>query len=153
MPKPVTPYAALKAAGKADPRSEGTANLLAALIDNSLDDLGRARTVTLASVVRGKEYFAFSKGTNISRPVRCDLWDLELTRESLKHFISGSYRTLPSRKLDKVLYTMGMSFCCATDIIKSGDKKTPATFFEVFVGSIFARELGVNPRRDCPERR
>ncbi len=62
-------------------------------------------------------------------------------------FTSGAYRKFPASQLDSILYTMGLSFCCATDLRKSGDKKTPATFFEFFIGNIFSRELGVNPRQ------
>ena len=42
---------------------------------------------------------------------------------------------------------MVMAFCCAIDIQKSGDKKTPGTFFEYFIGYLFSRRLKANPVR------
>jgi hypothetical protein len=116
-------------------------------VSESLGVLALSETKELESEVKGKDYFAFSKGAKLSRPVRIGLWDLELARQNIQNFASGTYRSLPAKQLDKILYTLGMSFYCATDLQKQGDKKTPATFFELFVGNIFARELGVNPRK------
>jgi len=108
--------------------------------------LADSKTAQLESEVRGKRYFAFSKLNKLSRPVRSDFWDLKLATETIGRFVNGAYANIPANELGKILYTMAMSFCCATDLRKQGDKKTPATFFECFVGNIFARELGVNPR-------
>lgn len=140
-------YIELKKAAKKDLSAETTTRVLASLIGQSLDILEGSKTTGLKSEVYGKKYFAFSRAGKLSRPVRVDLWDLETTRKNINVFISGVYGKLPTGKLDRVLYTMGMSFCCATDLRKSGDKKTPATFFESFIGNIFARELEVNPRQ------
>jgi hypothetical protein len=46
------------------------------------------------------------------------------------------------------IYTMAMAFCVATDVQKIGDRKTPGTYFEYLVGHLFARELGVNPKKE-----
>ena len=40
---------------------------------------------------------------------------------------------------------MTMAFCCAIDLQKSGDRKTPGTFFEYFVAYMFSRRLRINP--------
>src|SRR5438046_2364030 len=40
-----------------------------------------------------------------------------------------------------------MSYCCATDILKTGDQKTPGTFFEILIGPLVARSLGLNPEQ------
>src|SRR5262249_29597810 len=51
-----------------------------------------------------------------------------------------------SEEATRTLYTLAMSFCAANDVIKGGDKKTPATYFEILIGHIFAAHLGVNPK-------
>lgn len=38
-----------------------------------------------------------------------------------------------------------MAYSAAADIIGKLDKKTPSTFFEIYIGNIFAREYKVNP--------
>ena len=38
-----------------------------------------------------------------------------------------------------------MSFCAVIDILRVGDKKSPATFFEKFIGNIFARGFNIAP--------
>lgn len=138
-------YTALKTAAKKDLAGDPTTVLIAELVKESLKFLSACSLTELESEVAGKQYFSFSKGSKISRPVLKSLWSSELM--PFDKFISGSYRDLSAAKIDKLLYTMAMSFCCANDLQKQGDKKTPATFFECFIGNIFARELGVSPRQ------
>ncbi len=49
--------------------------------------------------------------------------------------------------LQKEIYTLCASYFAASDLLNDGDQKTPGTFFEFFVGHIFASLLGVNPTR------
>jgi hypothetical protein len=139
-------YIQLRKSAKKDLRGDDTTRVLAELISESLHVLAGSKTTQLKSEVREKTYFAFSRLNKLSRPLRSDLWDVELATRTIEPFVTGTYGKIPTNELDKILYTMAMSFCCATDLQKQGDKKTPATFFECFVGNIFARELGVNPR-------
>lgn len=139
-------YVELKKASKEDLASSRTTALVADLVSDSLNALKKSNRIGFGSNVPGKEYFAFATGAKITRPVRDDLWDLELAGRTVDPFVAGTYRNMAPRSLDRFLYTAAMSFCCATDLRKQGDKKTPATFFECFVGNIFAREIGVNPR-------
>jgi hypothetical protein len=53
---------------------------------------------------------------------------------------------LPRSEREKVLYTAAASFCCANDLIRRDDRKTPGSFFEYYIGHLVARELGVNPK-------
>jgi hypothetical protein len=39
-----------------------------------------------------------------------------------------------------------MAFCCANDLLKKGDQKTPATFFECLIGHLLGRAFSVNPK-------
>ena len=47
---------------------------------------------------------------------------------------------------DELIATLAISYCCAADLLKSGDQKTPATFFECLIGHFLARAFDVNPR-------
>ena len=147
MQKSYTPYTVLKKAAKKDLRGDETTRALATVIKESLEFLVGCSKTDLESLVPGKKYFAFSRSSKISRPVVESLWDAKLSESKIAGFVSGNYAGLEASTLDKLLYTMAMSFCCATDVQKQGDKKTPATFFESFIGNIFARELGANPRK------
>jgi hypothetical protein len=49
-------------------------------------------------------------------------------------------------EITKALYTMAISFCAVIDLGKSGDQKTPGTFFEYFASHWFARTLSVQPQ-------
>jgi hypothetical protein len=44
------------------------------------------------------------------------------------------------------MYMLAMSYCCASDLLRSGDQKSPATYFECLNGHLFSQMLGVNPR-------
>jgi hypothetical protein len=143
-----SPYKDLKLATKSDAASRDTTQLLIHLVHQSLDELeGYKREPLIPLNVQGKEYFAFVRGNKMSRPVSAGLFDLDLCREHLQDFASESYQRMARHRLEKFLYTLAMSFCCANDMRTSGDKKTPATFFECFVANIFSRELGVLPTR------
>jgi hypothetical protein len=148
VPKQRSLYKSLKNAAKLDAASPSTTQFLVDLIKHSLGELEKYEHQSLIAVnVPGKDYFAFLDPTKgkISRPVSVSLFDLDLCADRLDDFSSGAYRALPRASLEKLLYTMAMSFCCANDMRTSGDKKTPATFFECFVANIFSRELGVLP--------
>ncbi|MEW6542965.1 MAG: hypothetical protein AB1411_05065 [Nitrospirota bacterium] len=105
--------------------------------------------VPLTSRVYGKHYYSFArkgKGTkHLSRAVNEQLF-IPNCREQLKHLLEGTLATLPFQTRARLLYTVAMSYCCAADLLKTRDQKTPATFFECLVGHLFARTLDVNPR-------
>lgn len=102
----------------------------------------------LRSRVPEKDYFSFSqkgKPGKISRAVNKDLFDTEAVKKLEKAF-SNNLTALPFGERERFLYTVAMSYCCACDLLKTGDQKTPATFFEYLIGHLFAKALGVNPR-------
>ena len=53
---------------------------------------------------------------------------------------------LKNTEIQKIIYTMAISFCACIDIIKKGDQKTPGTFFEYFVAYFFSWCVGVEPQ-------
>ena len=101
--------------------------------------------------ITDKEYFVFRQGEtgDSSRPVNRDLYSEKMIHEevdALSHTpICSITDTLRDNEIDQLLYTIAMSYCCAIDLLKSGDRKTPATFFEKLIGHIFARAYDTNP--------
>ena len=44
-----------------------------------------------------------------------------------------------------MLYTLALAPCLARDLFDRNDKKSSATYFEYFIGHLFAKKFGVNP--------
>jgi hypothetical protein len=136
--------------------------LLQQCIEFAIAEVSKAKRVPCISKVTGKSYFAFERirghTTFLSRPVNSSLFSDDL--EPIKNFFSTLEKSACSPKksiegleswdtnlLQRTLYSMVMAFCCAVDIQKTGDKKTPGTFFEYFIGYVFSRRFNVNPVR------
>jgi hypothetical protein len=92
-----------------------------------------------------KQYIAFLNEGRISRPVNERLFNLRLGSEYSSRYINNNFSGLSHQELTSLLYTISMSYCAASDVLTDGNKKSPATFFEKFIGNIFARELNVHP--------
>lgn len=143
-------YELLKSGVLADAKADKIAKLIAQIVTIAIEFLSsQCVTVPLISKVPGKSYFSFAmrgKTKKISRPVNKELFISSPAQLDLDPLLKGSWLKLPSRNRDRLLYTIAMSYCCATDVLKNGDQKTPATFFECFIGHLIARAFGVNPR-------
>jgi len=115
----------------------------------SFEYLSSVKHKSLTSKVPNKEYFAFEKGSKISRAVNIELFcdDLQLIEKFSSVLISNKYESMTPEEITKACYTIAMSFCCVVDLEKVGDKKTPGTFFEYLIGNIFSRKIGINPRK------
>lgn len=145
-----TRFGALSVAARDDLKGAGVARGIAELAEMGLDFLERrCRRVELTSNVTGKEYFAFTRGRGgaLSRPVNARLFDAELALTWLDSAVAGGFGSVDRGALDRVLYTCAMAYCAANDVVKTGDKKTPGTYFEILAGHMVAREYGTNPQR------
>ncbi|MEE8113724.1 MAG: hypothetical protein V3U06_04775 [Candidatus Binatia bacterium] len=144
-----TNYELLKKRAALDSQSLDVAQLLVQVVKIALDFLtSRCIRVTLVSKVPGKAYFSFAirgKSAKLSRAVNEDLFLLECGDE-LRYLLEGTLDKMPLKDRSRLLYTVAMAYCCAADLLKTRDQKTPATFFECFIGHLFARTFGVNPR-------
>lgn len=142
-------YELLKKETAVDAQNAKTAKLLVQLATSAFDFLSiRCVSVPLTSKVPEKTYFSFTmkgRGGKISRPVNKGLFDLNC-EDKLQYLLQGTLGKVPFTDRGRLLYTIAMSYCCAADLLKEGDQKTPATFFECLIGHLFARALGVNPR-------
>lgn len=91
-----------------------------------------------------QEYHSFKSINEESRPVRDDLFinDFNTFKKSFEDFkkslfeIKSSWSKADSDLANKIIYTSVMSVACAFDLWKSGSRKTPGTFFEIFMAAI-----------------
>lgn len=122
------------------------------LVDISLKFLSdECEQVALISKVHGKEYVAYvAKGNKsaLSRPANRLLFcsDNKAVSEQWPAWLEGRLKADESARM---AYTAALAPCLAIEIFDRQNKKGPATYFECFIGHIFARELGINPKRDA----
>jgi hypothetical protein len=141
-------YRALKKEASKDAKSPDVATLIGRFAGAALAFLSSCTQVPLISKVPGKSYFSFSstgESTKLSRAVNESLFNFECSKQ-LNHLSTGTLADMPIAERIGFLYTIAISYCCAADLLKEGDQKTPATFFECLIGHLFARAMGVNPR-------
>lgn len=103
--------------------------------------------VPLLSSVPNKSYFMFRdiSRNKVSRPVNTLLYDDNLTSEQIQSIMDCDVADLDEQRITQLVYSCAIAYCCATDILKSSDQKTPGTFFELIIGHMVSRTLGVNP--------
>ncbi len=103
----------------------------------------------LISKVAEKQYFMFhdTQRNKTSRPVNEGLYIDNLNIEDVNSALSCKTDGISSETLTRIVYTAAISYCCAADILKQSDQKTPGTFFEVLIGHIVAVALEVNPEQ------
>lgn len=144
------PYLKLKVLASRDLCSKTTANALMFLINVSLEFLNsKCVVIPLKSRVPNKSYYSFALKDNISaisRPVNEAQFEPNISILT-KHW--NNPQKLTSNELARLSYTMGTAYSVASDLFDRNNKKGPATFFEVFVGHTFARELHQNPLKEA----
>jgi hypothetical protein len=144
-------YQELKTIAKRDLQNTEVSSKLSEITRDAFTFIiSKCRKKQLISMVPNKAYFSFNRGTKLSRPINDALFiadERELERH-LALFQSGQLATISPDEITRLVYTMAMTFCAATDVQKIGDKKTPGTYFEYLIGHMFARELGLNPQKE-----
>ncbi len=141
-------YGFLKNAGNSSLLSQRVPEIVVDLDEASRSLLRKCRMVELESLIPGKSYFVFTRGKNISRPINKTLFNIELPSLHSSLYKNHRMAELTREETGILLYTLSMSFCAAIDLLSVGNKKTPATFFEKYIGNLFARELGVQPTNE-----
>ncbi len=108
--------------------------------------LQRAERVELTSRVEGKRYFGF-RGDEQSRPLNEGLYvaDQAHLNHLLRAFRRG-FRHASAEDIVKCVYTMAYSVFAANDVCEVG-RKASATFFEIIIGHVVSRWVGVLPRK------
>lgn len=139
-------YRALKAIATENLGNISVATLISKMTVRARQLLQRTDREQLVSRVEGKQYFGF-RGQEQSRPINMDLY-IERKAEfdqSLRAFRSGFRGTSPE-EIVRTTYTIAFGIFAANDVSGVG-RKASATFFEILIGHIVARTLGISPRR------
>lgn len=102
----------------------------------------------LNSDIFGKEYFAFVMNNKISRPIRTKLFDIaeDNFNETLTKLWAGDFHSIDVNHITKTVYRLVMDFVTFIDIVKTGDQKTPGTYFEKIIGLFVTKKMQVAPR-------
>lgn len=140
-------YAKVKKLCSSDFKSPVTGSAILELVTVSLDFLNnQCQSIELFSKVPGKRYFTFGKGNVIARPANSDLFlaDPAVVSVLWSQWLEGKTSTQDFTKLS---YTSALAPCLAMEIFDRQNKKGPATYFECYIGHLFARELHTNPTK------
>jgi hypothetical protein len=153
MPRPTgvlgEPYQELQALAGLDLKSVATSAAILKLALVALEFLNtECRQVNLVSLVPGKKYCAYHiKATPkmLSRPINAGLWepDVHTISELWTNWRAG--KKMAVMNLAKVTYTVAMAYCVSVDLFDRNNKKGPASYFEYYIGHLYAVEIGVNP--------
>lgn len=155
--KPKSPihsaYESAKVAVKADCLGVKTSRAIRDLALDSLAFLNRnCDKVDLKSLVPGKNYIAYRlRGSSsfVSRPINTALFDASVSRLKANWNAWATGKKDGPQKLSASIYTAAIAPCAVMEVFDKGNKKGPATYFECLIGHVFARELGVNPRKQA----
>jgi hypothetical protein len=132
-----------------DQKNSKITDLLERIVLDSLDIIVRFDKRTLTTGLLGKNYFSFSSQGKISRAVNRELF-IHDPKEINRFFAAirkTEFTALDSTFLTRACYSSAVAFCCLTDIFKTRDQKTPATYFEYLIGHIIAAVLECNPTK------
>jgi hypothetical protein len=150
LPRLRQAYASVKSAAMRDCGGTTVSSALLNLVALSMNFLAsECAAVPLTSLVPDKTYFAFSRNDapgSLSRPVNTELFDSS-PQCVITKWDSCMAGTLDRTDIAKVSYTVALAPCLAMELFDRQNKKGPATYFESLVGHIFAKAVGVNPRR------
>ena len=139
-------YQTLKAIASEDLRATAVARLISEMALHAREMLGNAERLEYISDVAGKRYFGFAERVQ-SRPINEAVYihdDTEFSR-LLRSFQRGIRRD-NGNDIVRSVYTIAYGVFAANDVHEVG-RKASATFFEILIGHIVARVLGVSPRK------
>ena len=141
-------YECLKRDFKNDAISPNVTNAIRQLYIESKNFLASFDKEKLRPDRTGKEYFSFLNESNkLSRAVNDDLYlsDDTLLDIFFENLQCNRVTMQNAAEITKVCYTIAINFCCSIDMLKNGDQKTPGTFFEYYMGHLFAKQFNIPP--------
>jgi len=142
-------YQAVKSACQSDWCSLTTGTSVCNLVLLSLRFLSKqCKRIDLISKVPDKKYTAFTYKNIVSRPVNSAFFveDCDSIRKEWQNWLRGR---IHADALTRMSYTVALAPCLAMELFDRNNKKGPATYFENFIGHIFARELQIQPRKQA----
>jgi hypothetical protein len=139
-------YRALKATASKNLGGESVARLISEMALHSRQVLSHVKRRPYTSEVAGKHYFGFT-GSVDSRPVNEAIYiDDDAEFDGLLEAFRNGFQGARENDIVKSAYTIAYSVFAANDVYEVG-RKTSATFFEILIGHMVARVLGVEPRK------
>lgn len=140
-------YARVTAAAAVDIRAARTGDAILYLAVESLTFLLRdCELVPLVSRVAGKRYVSFRNGGAVARAANADLLLLDPDRVRAL-WDAWQQEATDEEDFKRLSYTVALAPCLAMEIFDRQNKKGPATYFECYIGHLFARAIGTNPAR------
>lgn len=140
-------YETTKRLCRVDCRSAQAGEAILKLASVSLRFLAsRCQTVDLVSKVPGKQYFSFKRGKVVARPANRQYFvpGVSAIKRLWKKWLGA---TITPHEFAKLTYTVALAPCLAMEIFDRQSKKGPATYFECYIGHLFAKAIGVNPTK------
>jgi len=139
-------YKELKGLAARDLAGGAVARLISEMALHAREMLQQVERVDLNSRVVGKRYFSFRRNIQ-SRPVNQGLYvdDAGEFNRLLRAFRRG-FRDSSDEDTVKSSYTIAYSVFAAHGVHDVG-RKASATFFEILIGHMVARSIGVSPRK------
>jgi len=137
-------YGKLKATSLTDLGGGGVADLISEMARRARQILRATKRIELSSDT-GKSYFSF-RGEEQSRPVNVALYvnnDREFAR--LLGLFGSGFTGATTDEIVRATYSIAFSVFAAHDVNQIG-RKTSATFFEILIGHLVSRTIGVTPR-------
>jgi hypothetical protein len=130
-----------------DFRTAVLSDLFEEILTASIAALEKAKRRPLTSRVTGKTYFAFEDGAKTSRAINEALYAPSVIswKRLVKAIATDNFKGLKEEELTKTVYSLAFAFFSVIDLTKTGDQKTPGTFFEYLIAHLFSSRLGVNP--------
>jgi len=138
-------YANAKQACSANWKGSLAGDAIFNLVNTSLRFLtSQCELVDLVSRVPGKRYVTYKKDNIVARPANARLFvrSPSTIAKLWKQWLAN--RIAPT-DFEKLSYTLALSPCLAMELFDRQNKKGPATYFECYIGHLFAKVLGVNP--------
>lgn len=140
-------YANVKSLCNSDAKSTQAGDAILQLSITSLRFLIEScQPIDLNSKVEGKEYFSFKKTSVIARPANKNLFVSD-PEAIVRLWADWLDETITPIGFARLTYTIALAPCLAMEIFDRQNKKGPATYFECYIGHLFARSLGVNPTK------
>jgi len=100
--------------------------------------------IDLISQVPDKQYFSFKAANVVTRPANKEFF-LTDSKEVVRLWEKWINETISPSEFAKLTYTIALAPCLAMEIFDRQNKKGPATFFECYIGHLFAKNIGINP--------
>jgi hypothetical protein len=139
-------YRKLKSAAAKDLLDTKVTKTILEMALHAKEMLGSLKRLQFASQVTNKHYFGF-EGKMSSRPINQGLYaDTSGEIQKLLNLFDHNFYQASDEQIVRATYTIAYSVFAANDVYGVG-RKASATFFEILIGHIVSRIVGMSPRK------